>query len=122
RAARHDGGLTPPCEVDNVRQPGAGVHAGATLVPAGFAVAEELGASGAKLLTALVAGCEVMFRIGHASRETSEKLGFHAPGLTGPLGAAATAGHLPGLNPHQMVHSFGIAASLGSGLPAFAQS
>ena len=121
-AALANGGLIHSFELDNVRQPGAGVHAGATLVPAGFAVAEELGASGAKLLTALVAGCEVMFRIGHACRETSEKLGFHAPGLTGPLGAAATAGHLLGLNPDQMVHAFGIAASLGSGILAFAKS
>lgn len=121
-AALANGGLIHSFELDNVRQPGAGVHAGATLVPAGFAVAEELGASGAKLLTALVAGCEVMFRIGHACRETSEKLGFHAPGLTGPLGAAATAGHLLGLNPDQMVHAFGIAASLASGILAFAKS
>ncbi|MBI2231324.1 MAG: MmgE/PrpD family protein, partial [Deltaproteobacteria bacterium] len=49
-AALANGGLIHSFELDNVRQPGAGVHAGATLVPAGFAVAEELGASGAKLL------------------------------------------------------------------------
>ncbi|MBI2357976.1 MAG: MmgE/PrpD family protein [Deltaproteobacteria bacterium] len=121
-AALANGGLIHSFELDNVRQPGAGVHAGATLVPAGFAAAEELGATGDKLLSALVAGCEVMFRIGHACRETSEKLGFHAPGLTGPLGAAATAGHLFGLNPDQMVHAFGIAASLASGILAFAKS
>ncbi len=121
-AALANGGLTHSFELDNVRQPGAGVHAGATLVPAAFAVAEEVGASGEKLLTALVAGCEVMFRIGHACRETSEKLGFHAPGLTGPLGAAAAVGHLLSLNPDQIVQAFGIAASLGSGILAFAKS
>lgn len=121
-AALANGGLIHAFELDNVRQPGAGVHAGATLVPAGFAIAEELEASGTKLLTALVAGCEVMFRIGHACRETSEKLGFHAPGLTGPLGAAATAGHLMGLSTERMVHAFGIAASLASGILAFAKS
>jgi len=121
-AALANGGLIHSFELDNVRQPGAGVHAGATLVPAAFAVAEEVGASGEKLLTALVAGCEVMFRIGHACRETSEKLGFHAPGLTGPLGAAATVGHLLSLNPDQIVQALGIAASLGSGILAFAQS
>jgi 2-methylcitrate dehydratase PrpD len=121
-AALANGGLIHSFELDNVRQPGAGVHAGATLVPAAFAVAEEVGASGEKLLTALVVGCEVMFRIGHACRETSEKLGFHAPGLTGPLGAAAAVGHLLGLNPDQIVQALGIAASLGSGILAFAKS
>jgi 2-methylcitrate dehydratase PrpD len=121
-AALANGGLIHSFELDNVRQPGAGVHAGATLVPAAFAVAEEVGASGEKLLTALVAGCETMFRIGHACRETSEKLGFHAPGLTGPLGAATAVGHLLSLDPDQMVRALGIAASLGSGILAFAKS
>ena len=121
-AALANGGLIHSFEIDNVRQPGAGVHAGATLVPAAFAVAEEVGASGEKLLTALVAGCEVMFRIGHACRETSEKLGFHAPGLTGPLGAAAAVGHLLSLNPDKIVQALGIAASLGSGILAFAKA
>lgn len=121
-AALANGALIHSFELDNVRQPGAGVHAGATLVPAGLAVAEELQASGAELLTALVAGCEVMFRIGHACRETSEKLGFHAPGLTGPLGAAATAGHIMGLDVVEMARAFGIAASLSSGILAFVKA
>lgn len=121
-AALANGALIHSFELDNVRQPGTGVHAGATLVPAGLAVAEELQASGAELLTALVAGCEVMFRIGHACRETSEKLGFHAPGLTGPLGAAATAGHIMGLDVVEMARAFGIAASLSSGILAFVKA
>lgn len=121
-AALANGALTHSFELDNVRQPGAGVHAGATLIPAGLAVAEEIGASGKELLAAFVAGCEVMFRIGHACRESSEKLGFHAPGLTGTLGAAATAGRLLGLSAEQMVSAFGIAGSLSSGLLEFVKS
>ena len=121
-AALANGALTHSFELDNVRQPGAGVHAGATLIPAGLAVAEEIGASGKDLLAAFVAGCEVMFRIGHACRETSEKLGFHAPALTGTLGAAATAGRLLGLSTQQMVNAFGIAGSLSSGLLEFVKS
>ena len=121
-AALANGALTHSFELDNVRQPGAGVHAGATLIPAGLAIAEELQASGKELLRAFVAGCEVMFRIGHACRETSETLGFHAPALTGTFGAAATAGKLMGLSEQQMVHAFGIAGSLSSGLLEFAKS
>jgi len=121
-AALANGALTHSFEFDNVRQPGAGVHAGATLIPAGLAVAEEIGASGKELLAAFVAGCEVMFRIGHACRETSEKLGFHAPALTGTLGAAATAGRLLRLSAQEMVNAFGIAGSLSSGLLEFVKS
>jgi 2-methylcitrate dehydratase PrpD len=121
-AALVNGALAHSFELDNVRQPGAGVHAGATLVTAGLAVAEEIGASGKELLTAFVAGCEVMFRIGKASRETSEQLGFHAPGLTGTLGAATTAGRLMGLDPQQMAGALGVAASLSSGILAFTKA
>lgn len=121
-AALANGALIHSFELDNVRQPGAGVHPGATLIPAGLAIAEETGASGKELLTAFVAGCETMFRIGHALRETSELLGFHAPPLTGTFGAAATAGRLMGLGEKEMVHAFGIAGSLSSGLLEFARS
>lgn len=121
-AALVNGALTHSFEFDNVRQPGAGVHAGATLIPAGLAVAEEQAVSGSELLTAFVAGCEVMFRIGDACRETSEKLGFHAPALTGTFGAAATAGRLMRLDLQQMIHAFGIAGSLSSGLLEFVKS
>jgi len=121
-AALANGALTHSFELDNVRQPGAGVHAGATLIPSGLAVGEEIGASGKELLAAFVAGGEVMFRIGHACRETSEKIGFHAPGLTGTLGAAATVGRLLGLSSQQMANAFGIAGSLSSGLLEFVKS
>src|SRR6202163_4187696 len=81
-------------ELDSLRKPGAGVHPGAALVPPALALAEELALDGKRLLTGVVAGCEVMFRIGLASKHSSEELGFHAPGVTGPFGAAITAGHL----------------------------
>lgn len=121
-AALVNGALAHSFELDNVRQPGAGVHAGATLVTAGLAVAEEIGASGKELLTAFVAGCEVMFRIGKACRETSEQLGFHAPGVTGPLGAAITAGRLMRFDPQRLAGALGVAASLSSGILAFTKS
>jgi 2-methylcitrate dehydratase PrpD len=109
-------------ELDSLRKPGAGVHPGAALVPPALALAEELALDGKRLLTALVAGCEVMFRIGLASKHSSEELGFHAPGVTGPFGAAITAGHLLHLDSTQMRHALGIAGSLCAGVLAFSQS
>ena len=109
-------------ELDNLRFPGAGVHPGATVAMPALAMAEELGASGRDLITAVVAGCEVMLRIGAASRHTSEKLGFHAPGLTGPFGSAVACGRLLGLDADRMIDAMGIAGSLSSGLLEFAKS
>jgi 2-methylcitrate dehydratase PrpD len=74
------------------------------------------------LLLAFIAGCEVMFRIGAASKHSSEGLGFHAPGLTGPYGAAIAAGVVMGLSAEQLANALGIAGSLSSGLLAFTKS
>jgi 2-methylcitrate dehydratase PrpD len=121
-AALANGSLSHAFEQDSLRYPGAGVHPGATLFPPALALAQEEGADGKALLTAFVAGCEIMFRIGLASRHSSEALGFHAPGLTGPYGAAVVAGKLLKLNAEQMAYAIGIAGSLGGGLLAFTKS
>lgn len=109
-------------ELDSLRSPGAGVHPGATVALPALAVARAGGASGAALMRAIVAGVEVMFRIGAATLHTPERRGFHAPGLTGPFGAAVAAGLLMGLDEVQLANALGIAASLGGGLLAFSRS
>ena len=121
-AALANGVAAHAFELDSLRRPGAGVHPGAALVPVALALGEELHASGAELLAAIVAGCEVMFRIGAASRHSSETVGFHAPGLTGPFGAAVVAGRLLGLDGERLCHALGIAGSLCGGLLAFAKA
>ncbi|MET0528962.1 MAG: MmgE/PrpD family protein [Microvirga sp.] len=121
-AALANGTSAHAFELDTLRRPGAGVHPGAVLATAALALAQERKLGGAAVLTSVVAACEVMFRIGSASRHSSEKLGFHAPGLTGPFGSSVVAGRLLGLNHDQMTNAFGIAGSLSSGLLEFAKS
>ena len=121
-AALLNGAFAHAFEQDSLRFPGAGVHPGATLLPPALALAEETRGDGKALLTAFVAGCEVMFRIGAASRHSSEALGFHAPGLTGPYGAAISAGRMLGLDAQALAHALGIAGSLSAGLLAFTQA
>jgi 2-methylcitrate dehydratase PrpD len=121
-AALANGALAHAFEMDSLCQPSVGVHPGASLTAPGLAVAQALGASGKELLTAFVAGCEVMYRIGAAGRHTSESLGFHAPGLTGVFGGAVAAGRLMRLDSGRMGHALGIAGSLCSGLLEFSQS
>jgi 2-methylcitrate dehydratase PrpD len=121
-AALANGTSAHAFELDTLRRPGAGVHPGATLAAPAIALAQEHGINGSDVLTALVAACEVMFRIGSSSRHSSEKLGFHAPGLTGPFGSAVLSGRLLGLDRKTMLNALGIAGSLSSGLLEFAKS
>ena len=108
-------------ELDNVRQPGAGVHPGATAFLPALAMAEERSADGKALLTAFVGACEVMSRIGVAAGNSLERRGFHAPGLTGTFGAAVAAGRLLSLDERRMVNALGIAASYSGGLIEFSR-
>jgi 2-methylcitrate dehydratase PrpD len=109
-------------ELDNLRKPGTGVHAGATVALPAFAMAQAQGASGRDLLAAIIAGIEVMFRIGNATLHTPEHIGFHAPGLTGPFGAAAACASLMHLPAEATANAFGIAGSFAGGLLAFAKA
>jgi 2-methylcitrate dehydratase PrpD len=122
-AALANGTLSHAFELDNVViNPGAGVHGGATLLPPGLAMAQDVGGSGRDLLAAVVAGAEVMIRIGWATKHSNEVHGFHAPGTTGPFGAAIAAGRFLKLDAPAMTNALGIAGSLCGGLMEFARS
>ena len=119
QATLANGVMAHAFELDNVRQPGAGVHPGATAFLPALAIAEERKSDGKALLTAFVAACEVMSRIGVAAGNSLERRGFHAPGLTGTFGAAVAAGRLIGLNERGMINALGIAGSYSGGLLEF---
>jgi 2-methylcitrate dehydratase PrpD len=121
-AALANGTFAHSFEFDNLRQPSVGVHPGSTASLAALAVAEEFGASGRDLITALVAGNECMLRTGLAAKSTSEHFGFHAPGLTGVFGSAIAASRLMGNDAHKTTMAIGIGGSFGSGLLAFAKA
>jgi 2-methylcitrate dehydratase PrpD len=109
-------------ELDSLRKPGAGAHPGATVALPAFAMAQARSRSGRDLIAAIVAGCEVSFRIGAATLHTPELQGFHAPGIVGPFGAAVASGCLLTLSPEQLAFALGIAGSCTGGLLAFARS
>jgi 2-methylcitrate dehydratase PrpD len=121
-AALANGALAHAFELDNLTKPSAGAHPGATLLSSTLAVAQERGIGGRDLVTAVVAGAEVMIRIGRATRHSNEERGFHAPGTTGPFGAAVAVGRLLGFDAARMTNAIGIAGSLGCGLLEFARS
>src|SRR5207247_938748 len=122
QAALALGALAHAFQFDSLRKPGTGVHPGATVALPAVAMAQAINAGGAELIAATVAGIEVMFRIGAATLHSAEKVGFHAPGLTGPFGSAAACASLLRLSAQETANAFGIAGSLAGGLLAFAKS
>jgi 2-methylcitrate dehydratase PrpD len=121
-AALANGALAHAFEMDNLTWPSTGVHPGATLLPSGLALAQERGHGGRELITAIVAGAEVMIRIGRATQHRNEGRGFHAPGTTGPFGAAVACARLLRLDGERMRNALGIAGSLACGLLEFARA
>ncbi len=117
---RHAGARVRVRQPDQARRRRASRRHVAAAGPGGGAGTRQF--SGRELITAVVAGFEVMYRIGYATKHSNERRGFHAPGTTGPFGAAVAAGVLLGLDADRMTNALGIAGSLAGGLMEFARS
>ena len=95
--------------------PGVG-HAGCTVVPIAFAIAQRIEeVNGKDFLTAVTLGIDVSCRLGEASENMVLGPGWLYPPLLGIFGATACAGKLLNLNKEQMVDAFGIAYSQAAG-------
>src|SRR5712692_1261307 len=92
------------------------VHTGSVAVTTALAVGEALGASGRAVLEALIAGVEVMCRVGLAVPGRFHARHYHPTSLTGSFAAAAAAGKLYGLTEDQLVNAFGICGSQAGGI------
>ncbi len=92
------------------------VHTGSVAVTTALAVGEALGASGRATLAALVAGVEVMCRVGLAVPGKFHARHYHPTALAGTFCAAAVAGKLHGSTEDQLVHAFGICGSQAGGI------
>ncbi|MEF2547061.1 MmgE/PrpD family protein [Aurantimonas sp. E1-2-R+4] len=92
------------------------LHPSAPVVPAALAVGEMVGASGAEIVTAIVAGYEVCCRLGNALDPTSHYArGFHPTATAGTFGAAAAAARLFGLDADGVASAFGVSGSQAAG-------
>jgi 2-methylcitrate dehydratase PrpD len=121
-AALVNGSLAHAFEMDGATKPSAGVHPCAIIFPALLAIAQDRGIGGRRVLTAFIAATEVAVRIGRATMKSNEHRGFHAPGTTGPFGAAIGTALLLNLDAEQVTNAIGIAASLSSGLIQFSRA
>ena len=91
-------------------------HVSAVMAPAAMAAAESRRANGAELLTALVAGNEIVARIGMAAPAVFHRRGFHPTSVCGVFGATAAAARLRKLAPAETAQALGIAGSLAGGI------
>lgn len=91
-------------------------HIGTVVVPAALAVAQVMGASGGELLAAVVAGSEIVARIGMGATGGFHRRGFHPTGICGVFGAAAAACRLRHLDVDTTTQAFGLAGSMASGI------
>jgi len=97
-------------------------HPGAVVIGAALAVAADRGLGGAALLPAIVAGYEVIARIGAATGAGPMiEDGFHPTALFGSFGAAAAASHLMGHDAGMLGRAFGLALSMAGGSMQFAE-
>lgn len=96
------------------------VHPGAIVVSAAFASAEAHGASGERLLLGIIAGYEVLNRIGLAMGVRPAQRGYHKTAVAGPLGAAVAAGIVMRLPADQMFTALCLSCATASGTKAFA--
>ncbi|MGA8693129.1 MAG: MmgE/PrpD family protein [Xanthobacteraceae bacterium] len=87
------------------------VHGSAVIMPAALAVAEAENVSGAELVTAFVAGCEVEFAAGDAATPHLYEKGWWNTGVLGPIGAATAAARIMKLDAQKTGYAIGLAVA-----------
>jgi 2-methylcitrate dehydratase PrpD len=117
-AALGNGALVHGLDFDDTHAGGL-VHATAAVLPSVLAVGEQVGASGAQVLSAAVAGYETVCRIAMASPHGFHARGLHATAVAGVFSAAIVAARLMGQDARTATQALGIAGSSAAGLLEF---
>jgi 2-methylcitrate dehydratase PrpD len=94
----------------------SGSHPGSIVVSAAFAVAEETGASGADVLAGIVAGYEVIARLGATLRAVERGRIFRPTTLSGAVGAAVACARVMRLDAAATAQAISLACHSAFGL------
>jgi 2-methylcitrate dehydratase PrpD len=94
------------------------MHGSVVVLPAALAMAEHRGVGGRLLLEAFIAGVEVEYAIAEWCTTHIYYKGWWTSSVYGPLGAAAAAAKILGLDRHATAHAMAIAVSQSSGMKA----
>ena len=95
---------------------GGPVHAGAVIIPAVLAAAEQHSLAGRGAACGIAVGCELMCRLCLVAPKRVHKAGFHPTAVFGALGAAAGVASALRLDATQWPNALGIAGSMASGI------
>ena len=95
---------------------GGPVHAGAVIVPAVLAAAEQEGLDGAAVLRGIAVGVEAICRLSTVVPKAVHKAGFHPTAVFGAMAAAAGAGAALRLDRKQLADALGVAGSMAGGI------
>jgi 2-methylcitrate dehydratase PrpD len=93
-----------------------GGHPSAPILPALFALADDIGGSGRDFITAYVAGFETECKLSLGVNFYQYTRGWHPSSTIGVFGAAAACAHLLHLDDEQTATALAIAASLAAGV------
>jgi 2-methylcitrate dehydratase PrpD len=113
-----DGALVHGIDFDDTHAGGL-VHATSVVLPAAFAVGQQVGATGEQVLAAALFGYEVVCRVAMASPHGFHARGLHATQVAGVLSSAAVAAKLLGHDATVASNALGIAGSSAGGLLEF---
>ncbi len=114
-AALLNGAFAHSLDFDDTHAAGT-LHPGAPVIPAAIAAAEMVGADGATVMAAIVAGYEVTCRLAVALPGGDHyDRGYHPTATCGAFGAAAAAARVFGLDAKGIENAFGIALSQAAG-------
>lgn len=98
-------------------------HIGTVVIPAAWAMAEQVGCDGKKFLEAVICGYEIMARIGMGFGVSSHReKGWHVTSTAGTFGAAAACAKLLDLSAEQTANALGLAGTQSFGLWAFLEA
>jgi 2-methylcitrate dehydratase PrpD len=92
------------------------MHPTAPTLPAAYAIAEERGAAGTDLITAVALGIELCCRACNAVHPWHYDEGWHITGTMGVFGGAIAAAKALGLDADQTVAALGIAGTQAAGV------
>jgi 2-methylcitrate dehydratase PrpD len=93
-------------------------HPGVVIIPSALAMGEVELISGKEFITAVVAGYDVMLRVGMAARLMINRA-FHGTSASGTFGAAAATGKILGFDNERMTNAIGIAGSGSGGISEY---
>ncbi len=95
---------------------GCPVHSGVVIVPAMLAAAERYHLAPVDIARGLLAGIEVMCRLGLVADKAVHKAGFHPTAVLGAMSAAAAVSTALRLDRTAMRNALGVAGSTASGI------